>query len=166
MSYSERLQTIKDQFSMAETLFQECIKHWDIMKDLRALPKSERPRTSNWVKQIQNNGEESKKNYECCHVLLDDAKNEIIGLIYDLQGLDIKDMDGDYFELNAYKQPLEFAMKEMAFISAQDRRLFYNYKISEWTRDSEEKLGHIFKDHTKSHFERIKIVIDIVEATI
>ena len=153
----ERLQTIKDQFSMAETLFQECIKHWDIVKDLRALPKSERPRKINWIKQIQNNKEESKKNYECCHVLLDDAKNEIIGLVYDLQGSDSE---------HQYAEPLQFAMKEIAFISAQDRRLFYNYKISEWSRDSEEKHGHIFKDHTKGHFERIKIVIDIVEACI
>ena len=161
MGYLERLQTIKDQFSMAETLFQECIKHWDIMKDLNAMSKSERHKISlyysEWVKKKHDSRDESKKNYECCHVLLDDAKNEIIGLVYDLQGSDSE---------NQYAEPLQFAMKEMAFISAQDRRLFYNYQISYWKHSDIEKLEHIIKDHTKGHFERIKIVIDIVEATI
>ena len=151
--FLEKLESTKNQFKITQTLFNECIKQFDVFNQIKLTPKFTKKKLDTKKHRLA----ESKKNYELSHLMLDDVKNEILCLVYDLQSLDIE-----------YRcaEPLQYAMKEIAFIASQDRRLFYNFEKTQWSQDSNEKLEHIIKEHTKSHYERIEIVIDITQAAI
>ena len=131
----KKLNEIKDLFESAKTLFQECLdtKQNEIL--------------------IINADDECIKFYRDSMLLLDDVKGGLCGLIYDLQALDLN---------NRCSDGLQRCMYNVAYTSAQDRRISFNIL----SRNYDDKLKHYLEDHTKSHFDTLQVTIHIVDAVI
>ena len=120
MTYLEKLNEIKGLYESANALFQECL------------------RTKQNEILIIDANDECIKHYISSMLLLDDVKGYLTGLIYDLQALDI---DPRYnHNLNRCSYGLQRCMYNVAYTSAQDRRLTFNIL----SRDYDDKLQHYF----------------------
>jgi len=136
MDYLEKLNKIKGLYESANALFQECLT----TKQNELL--------------IIDANDECIKHYISSMLLLDDVKGHLSSLIYALQALDSLALS------NRCSHGLQHCMYNVAFTSAQDRRLTYNIL----SRQYDDKLQHYLEDHTKSHFDTLQITIHIVEA--